>query len=334
MTLTFLGRIQTRLFLTAIVGPLWIVPWTLFTHDSHTPTLVALGYSLTMIVLFALLGIAWECVYHCLQQLRRDRDWPSLFYLLGIINEGSALWLTTSLVGALRPLAASLPYFVATMSGAWISMWLVSQGPLRVIFIRYRLSGGRIVGGSGARPMQSEISARVGSGSELLTRSTVLRYRKAIAGGILALSSVAVLAVTMSAGSGVGPNPSEYGGSIGGPSETSPSVDGGRTVPEAAEELPAKSRPVESAQSSPSMQKLAVRAGTRPALTLAPLDDEQQRTTSTTPAAVTGPGQIADIILERAPTEAVTGPLSEVEPGGGVNGAVAGVVGGALKLDR
>ena len=96
MTLTFVGRIQTRIFLVSIVGPLWIVPWTLLTHDPHTSALVALGQNMTMIGLTGVLGIVWECIYHGLQQLRHDKNWPSLFYLLGIINEGSVLWLIAS----------------------------------------------------------------------------------------------------------------------------------------------------------------------------------------------------------------------------------------------
>ena len=45
-------------------------------------------------MLFAtiVLGILWEFVYHALMQFRWEKDWPTMFGFLTIINEGALLW--------------------------------------------------------------------------------------------------------------------------------------------------------------------------------------------------------------------------------------------------
>ena len=35
----------------------------------------------------AILGVVWEFVYHCLQQFRWEKDWPTFFGLVTAINE-------------------------------------------------------------------------------------------------------------------------------------------------------------------------------------------------------------------------------------------------------
>lgn len=145
MVPTLLGRIQTRLFLLAIVG--------VAVTAALTPVLPADGpliqrYQATYIVLatVAVLGVGWELIYHFLMQWRWEKDWPTLFGLLTLVPEGL-------LVGALatRDLLPGLPgpvptaAFVIHFIVVWVVVWLVANGPMRVPFIRWRFRGGRLV---------------------------------------------------------------------------------------------------------------------------------------------------------------------------------------------
>ncbi|MFN3216997.1 MAG: hypothetical protein ACE367_10915 [Acidimicrobiales bacterium] len=148
MTPTLLGRIQTRLFLLATVGVVWMLiisPIVL----PLTPDGVELGdvYSLgyAALVLVAVIGIVWEFIYHGLQQFRWEKDWPTLFGLLTGINEGIVVYLV---------LRAGLPWdvgdvpgvaFVIMFATTWILVWLVANGPMRVLSLRWRFRGGRLL---------------------------------------------------------------------------------------------------------------------------------------------------------------------------------------------
>jgi hypothetical protein len=151
VTFTLAGRIQTRLFLillialpwTAILSPLLPVP-----PGTSIWSTYRLTYSALLIV--AVVGVAWDFLYHGLQQLRWDKDWPSLFALLAGINEGASTWLGLHVTGALgdsyglsNPMATAFAIHFAT---TWLLMWLVAQGPLRVLMPRWRFRGGRVTG--------------------------------------------------------------------------------------------------------------------------------------------------------------------------------------------
>lgn len=191
MTPTLEGRIQTRLFLAATIGVLWtalIVPF-LPRPGGVTDGMWTWGmrYSMAFIslLLMAIYGLVWEHLYHRLQQRRWDRDWPTLFGLLTIINEAPVVWLMgilffpimagptpemltvhdggiagphpgmsdpiPDMVGYLDTsdsLTFGSPYFIPYLIHVvttWVVMWLFSQGPMRAIFIRWRFEGGRVV---------------------------------------------------------------------------------------------------------------------------------------------------------------------------------------------
>ena len=145
MVPTLNGRIQTRIFLLAVVGgliTLIIVP--------VLPGSAPLGdkYRNAYLVLLsvAVLGVLWELLYHFLMQWRWEKDWPTLFGLLEGIPEGALIWVLLS-IGA-------IPGIVGKVSGAafliqfilvWLGVWLVANGPMRVPFIRWRFRGGRLV---------------------------------------------------------------------------------------------------------------------------------------------------------------------------------------------
>ena len=89
MTPTLMGRIQTRLALLATVGVVWTLliglvvprPETTSTGDLYQALFAAL-------FIVAVVGIAWELVYHGLQQFRWEKDWPTIFGLAVAVPEG------------------------------------------------------------------------------------------------------------------------------------------------------------------------------------------------------------------------------------------------------
>jgi len=153
MTPTLSGRIQSRIFLALLIG----VPWTIlltpflpgiridgegfvgFGPGMYPVTFTALGL---MIVLGA---VVWDPLYHGLQQFRWERDWPSMFALLTVINEAVLLWFVLSAVGVDGGGRAQMSTFVVHIATTWLLMWLFAVGPIRVLLLRYRFSGGRIL---------------------------------------------------------------------------------------------------------------------------------------------------------------------------------------------
>jgi hypothetical protein len=136
MTPTLSGRIQTRLVLLALVG----VPWTMVL----TPLLpgdVRSRQALAALLVVAGLGVGWELLYHACQQLRWDRDWPSLFALAAGVPEGMLAWLVLRQLGLAPPSRLAYVLFFGT---TWLLVWLVTQGPVRVLAPRWRHTGGRL----------------------------------------------------------------------------------------------------------------------------------------------------------------------------------------------
>lgn len=147
VTSTLFGRIQTRLFLVVTVGVVWtllIGPMlTVFVDDASVGDIYRLAFG--ALVLVAVVGIAWELVYHGLQQFRWEKDWPTLFGLLTAVNEGIVVALLLSAgipwdVGGVPWLAFTI-HFATT----WIVIWLVANGPMRIVSLRWRFRGGRLV---------------------------------------------------------------------------------------------------------------------------------------------------------------------------------------------
>jgi hypothetical protein len=144
---TLNGRIQTRIFLLAVVGGLWTL--------LISPVLPGIGsgslaetYRMTFIVLLTTLvfGIGWEFVYHLLQQFRWEKDWPTFFGLITVVNEGVLVWLLLGL-GVVPGLAGGVPLsaFLVQFATTWLLVWLVANGPMRVPFVHWRFQGGRLL---------------------------------------------------------------------------------------------------------------------------------------------------------------------------------------------
>ena len=141
---TLMGRIQTRIFATLVVGGLWAV-----LISPALPGMGSLGdrykamYGVLLIV--GVLGIGWELLYHGLQQFRWEKDWPTLFGLATIVNEG----VVTYLVARSGVLAATegipLPAFLVGFVTTWLVIWLFLNGPMRIFSVHWRFNGGRLV---------------------------------------------------------------------------------------------------------------------------------------------------------------------------------------------
>lgn len=151
MTSTLAGRIETRLFLIVMVG----IPWTLmlvpFLPRAATMTRShVLENALTALAVVAVAGIGWEIIYHGLQQFRWDKDWPSLLGLVAVVPEGFLAWRLLSVADAITGRCvcdtAAVGPFMVHLGTTWLLVWLAMQGPLRVLFPRWRLEGGLIWG--------------------------------------------------------------------------------------------------------------------------------------------------------------------------------------------
>ena len=143
MTPTLLGRIQTRIVVLAILGGLWTLLITL-----ALPGEAALGdkYQVTFraLLLVIVLGIGWELIYHAVQQYRWEKDWPTLYGLLTGINEGIVVWLV--LVAILPDdLDVTAVQYLIHFATTWVVVWLFLNGPMRVLALRWRFRGGRLV---------------------------------------------------------------------------------------------------------------------------------------------------------------------------------------------
>jgi hypothetical protein len=142
---TLWGRIQTRLFMLATVGAvitLLIVP---VLPGSSGPLSERYANGFLLLVAVGVLGIAWELIYHFLMQFRWEKDWPTLFGLLTLVPEGLVLYflLRSGAVGVIDPVLPAA--FWTHFTVVWVCIWLVTNGPMRVPFIRWRFRGGRVL---------------------------------------------------------------------------------------------------------------------------------------------------------------------------------------------
>ncbi len=144
---TLNGRIQTRILGLGIIG---FVVALFITPLLPTGTLsLGQSYRLTFSVVIAvvLVGVLWELVYHGLQQFRWEKDWPTLFGMVTIINEGVLMWLLVGHSTLVVPehLRPSLLAFTIQFVITWLAFWIVVNGPMRIVFHRWRFAGGRFL---------------------------------------------------------------------------------------------------------------------------------------------------------------------------------------------
>lgn len=141
------GRLETRLFLVLTVGLLWTLALTPILRPDALGAADALRSNLVLLGLMGVLGLGWEAAYHLIQQLRWDRDWPSLFAAAAVVPEGALLWVVAGAWPWLPVERGAVETFALLVGTTWAAMWLFVQGPMRVVFLRWRLQGGRILCG-------------------------------------------------------------------------------------------------------------------------------------------------------------------------------------------
>ena len=144
MVPTLNGRIQTRFFLLAIVGgviTLIIVPLL----PGNAPLGDKYRDGFLVLASVAVVGIAWELLYHFLMQWRWEKDWPTLFGLVEGVPEGALIWFLLR-EGAVPGIVGKVgtEAFVIQFVLVWLGVWVVANGPMRVPFIRWRFRGGRL----------------------------------------------------------------------------------------------------------------------------------------------------------------------------------------------
>lgn len=143
---TLSGRIQTRLFVLAVIGGLTTLVVSLVLPAA--PASLSETYQATFAVLIAVavLGVGWELIYHGLMQFRWEKDWPMLFGLLTAINEGALVWFLIK-AGAIPGVPENLAFstFLVDFAVVWMVTFLFVNGPMRIPFIRWRHNGGRLV---------------------------------------------------------------------------------------------------------------------------------------------------------------------------------------------
>ena len=144
MILSLRGRLETRWFLAAAVALPWTLLLALLLRPGDDSTAVVVRSTAATVGLMALLGTAWELAYHGAQQRRWDRDWPSALVLASVLVEAGPLWWATGRLPQQWVHRASSGAFVVLVGSAWLVMWLFAQGPMRVLFIRWRINGGRL----------------------------------------------------------------------------------------------------------------------------------------------------------------------------------------------
>jgi hypothetical protein len=89
------------------------------------------------------IGLVCDVFYDRWQRTRWDHDWPvHLQIVAGGIEFGILSVVCCCPLGALVPPALVLiPFHYAAV---WTAMFLFAQGPMRVVFLRWRFRGGRI----------------------------------------------------------------------------------------------------------------------------------------------------------------------------------------------
>lgn len=143
MTPTLLGRIQSRLFVVCTAALAWTLLITPLLATGFMPLVDAYAGTIGALVAVAVLGcLLWDPIYHLLQQFRWEKDWPAIFTLVEGVPEGVLVYLVlTGVVGIDVPGWAFAVHFTTT----WLIVFLCLHGPMRVVFLRWRFRGGRLM---------------------------------------------------------------------------------------------------------------------------------------------------------------------------------------------
>ncbi|MCW2607466.1 MAG: hypothetical protein JWO60_2159 [Frankiales bacterium] len=141
---TLFGRIQTRIFVIAVIGGLWALLIGPFLPGGGT-TGEKYQALFGVLLIVGVLGVVWEVVYHGLQQFRWEKDWPTLFGLLLGVPEGVVAFLVAR--SGVVPVSEEIGVaaFLVGFTTTWLVTWLWVNGPMRIFTVHWRFRGGRLV---------------------------------------------------------------------------------------------------------------------------------------------------------------------------------------------
>jgi len=125
MTPTLLGRWQIRLFLLSTVG-LVISILIGGIYGNIVPALLGLGTVLAV-------GCILDILYQYIQSFRWDADWPTSFQVGAGILEGLLVFFL------IHP---PQDMFLWQYGSIWLITFLLIQGPLRILWPKWRYQGG------------------------------------------------------------------------------------------------------------------------------------------------------------------------------------------------
>jgi hypothetical protein len=139
------GRMQTRVFLLAVVGSLWTLILTPLLPPHSASLADRYQATFTVLAVVLILGLGWDCIYFLLQQFRWEKDWPTLFGFLNGINEGVLAWIVVRHVQLPGHPHFDGTAFLIHFTTVWLVTFLFVNGPMRFVSIRWRFRGGRLV---------------------------------------------------------------------------------------------------------------------------------------------------------------------------------------------
>ena len=137
MTPTLMGRWQIRIFLLATVGLVISLLVGLSIGGKYQVPLLLLLYVL-------LFGLVWDVLYQFITSFRWDRDWPTCFQVAAGVIEGALVWgviLTKQLPGIAEP--PPFGVYLIQYGAIWLSIFVLTQGPLRIFWLKWRYQGGQ-----------------------------------------------------------------------------------------------------------------------------------------------------------------------------------------------
>jgi hypothetical protein len=136
MTPTLFGRWQTRILLLSTVGPFVTFFFAILAFVLYG-TVLDFFKPFILLILVIVFGIGWDVLFNFLQKLRWDRDWPPAFFLIAAFIE----MFPVMLVGLL--LQVPPIFFLFHYWFVWWSIFIAMQGPMKIIFPRWRYRGGQ-----------------------------------------------------------------------------------------------------------------------------------------------------------------------------------------------
>lgn len=143
MTPTLFGRWQTRIFLLSTVGILVTIPFALGWIGNNASLIY-----FWVLFYIGLFGLAWDCIYHFLQQFLWDHDWPGILQLGAAVVEAIFLLVLIIFFGLpnIVPTDLNVGLFFLHYSAVWIAVYLAAWVVMRLLFPRWRFRGGRWLG--------------------------------------------------------------------------------------------------------------------------------------------------------------------------------------------